>query len=251
MSEFVTKFATHRGLTLDGDDSEEETTSPSDKVYEYATSVVGLGWMGRNFSDATREGDGERLVRSWKFLMLHFKADGRTKYAVEAFNLLAQVNATLPPQMAYRLMWNRTCNPKGSDGKNISMDLRNEHLNRVFKDDLNTFRANISEKSVARSSQALGQLSDMLEAVNHLLHVKTPSGRHIGPNVQKDFETALKVLQGEKVFEFKEGRKHKTFLKASSDPFIALRNNPAAFQTWLKRRRKAAAIEAQLLARVF
>lgn len=85
----------------------------------------------------------------------------------------------------------------------------------------------------------------MLEAVDHLLHVKTPSSRYIGPNVQKDFKTALKVLQGEQVFEFKEGRKHN---KASSNSFIALRNNPAGFKTWLMRRRKAAAIEAQLLA---
>lgn len=76
LSEIVTKFATHRGLTLDGDNNDEETTSLSDRVYEYAASVVGLGLMARNCSDATREGDGERLMRSWKFLMLHFKADG-------------------------------------------------------------------------------------------------------------------------------------------------------------------------------
>lgn len=48
------------------------------------------------------------------------------------------------PQMAHRLVWNRTCNPKGGEGKNVQLDLHNEHLNRVFKDDINTFCVNIS-----------------------------------------------------------------------------------------------------------
>ena len=102
--------------------------------------------MARNFNDATHEEDGERLIRCWKFLMLHFKADGCTKYAVEAFKLIAQVKSTLTPRMAYRLTWNRTCNSNGGDGSNISLDLHNEQLNRLFKDDINTFRANITEK---------------------------------------------------------------------------------------------------------
>ena len=50
--------------------------------------------------------------------------------------------------MAHRLVWNWTCNPKGGEGENVPLDLQNEHLNRVFKDDINRFRANISESSV-------------------------------------------------------------------------------------------------------
>lgn len=59
--------------------------------------------------------------------MLHFKADGQTKHAVEAFSLLAQVNVTLTPQM----VWNQTCNPKGGEGKNVPLDLQIEHLNHA------------------------------------------------------------------------------------------------------------------------
>ena len=44
-----------------------------------------------------------------------------------------------------------------SNNESIPLDLHNEHLNCVFKDDINTFCANISESSVARSSQAIGQ----------------------------------------------------------------------------------------------
>ena len=79
--------------------------------------------------------------------MFQLKADGHTKYAVEVFNLLAQVKATHTPQMAHRLVGNHTCNPKGGEGKNIPLGLRNEHLNRSFKDEINSFRANISDTS--------------------------------------------------------------------------------------------------------
>ena len=90
---FISKFALHHVQSLD-----EDSTTGTDGVYDYACSVIGFGLLARNFGDATHEGDGERLIRCWKFFMLHFEADGRTKYAVEAFNLLAQVKASLTPQ---------------------------------------------------------------------------------------------------------------------------------------------------------
>jgi len=196
---------------------------------------------------------GERLIRCWKFFMLHFKADGRTKYAVEAFNLLVQVKATLTPQMAHRLVWNWMCNPKGGEGKNVQLDLHNEHLNRVFKD-INTFRVNISPTSVSRSSQAIGPMMDMLKAVDTTLHMKTPSGRHIGPNIKLDFELILKVLSDEEVFLTKKNRKHKHFPNFQSDPFLPLKKKPKPykkFHKWLIKRRKAASIQHQIPTGVF
>ena len=186
--------------------------------------------------------------------MLHFKSNGRTKYALEAFNLIDQVNATLTPHMAHRLMWNRTCNPKGGEGKNIPLDLHNEHLNHVFKDDINTFHANISESSVARSSQAIGPMMDMLKAVDTMVQVKTPSGRHSGPNLQLDFDAILKVVVNEEVFQTKKGHKHKHFPNFIADPFLSLKKKPKPyrkFHKWLIKRRKAASIQHQIATRVF
>ena len=73
----------------------------------------------RNFEDASHEGDGAQLLRCWKAFMLHFKADGRTKYDLEAVNLIGSVNGFLSPRKAHQLMWNRTCNTKGGAGNNI------------------------------------------------------------------------------------------------------------------------------------
>lgn len=124
--------------------------------------------------------DGERIICSWTFL-LHFKADGRVKYSVEAFHLLAQVSALLPPHMAHQLTWNRACNVSG-EGKNIPLDFMVEHYNRVFKDDIHTFRSNIGEKSISRSSQAIGVMKELLERFDSIIKIKKPSGRHIKPS---------------------------------------------------------------------
>ena len=111
----VSQFALHNAQPLFQSPSVGE-----DGVVNYACSVIGLGLMARNLSDASKEGDGDRLIRCWKFFMLHFKANGHHKYAIEAFNLLAQINATLTPQMSHRLVYNRTCNLEGGEGRNIT-----------------------------------------------------------------------------------------------------------------------------------
>lgn len=96
---------------------EDEKKKADDGVFNYACRLLSYGLLSRNFQDGTKEGDGPRIYRSWKFSMLHFRTNGRTKYALEAFNLTAQINALLTPQLAHQLMWNRMCNTKGGQGK--------------------------------------------------------------------------------------------------------------------------------------
>ena len=123
-----------RGTSVLEESTSDLITVGEDYKLNYATAVLGMGMLSRNFHDASREGDGERLIRCWKFFMLHFKVDGRVKYAVEAINLIAQVSGLLPPAMRHQLIWNRTCNLTGGAGKNTPLDLQMEHLNRVFKE---------------------------------------------------------------------------------------------------------------------
>ena len=48
-------------------------SSTSDKVKSYASEVLSLGLFHEEFRDAIREGDGERVLRCWKFMLLMFK----------------------------------------------------------------------------------------------------------------------------------------------------------------------------------
>ena len=46
----------------------------SDGVFVYACDVLTLGLLWMGFHDATKEGDGERVMRYWKALLPIFKA---------------------------------------------------------------------------------------------------------------------------------------------------------------------------------
>lgn len=115
------------------------------------------------------------------------------------------------------------------------MVLRVEILHWTYKTNtltahLNTFRSYISESSVARSSQVLGSMTEMLTKVDMIAHVKKPSGKHIGPIVEKDFEAILKVLLSEQVFRTQEGHIHTHFTNFSCDPLSSLIKAPMQFQ---------------------
>ena len=226
--------------------SEEHLTSADDGVFNYACRLLSYGLLSRNFSDATKEGDGERICRLYKFLMLHFKENGRTKYALEAFNLTAQSNALLSPQLAHQLMWNRSCNTKGGIGKNKQLDLHNEHINRLFKDDVNTFRANLTENSIKRSAQAIGPMMKIIDHFDQALDVKQDAGWHTMLDLNEDFNLVLNELQKQEIFKQKPGRQHASFTNFSCDPFKSLKKDPKKLQLWLIKRRKVAALDQKM-----
>ena len=66
------------------------------------------------------KGDGERILRCWKFALLIFKAYNHSKYALASLLLQAEVIAMLTPRQAHCLKWNRTVNTQGGKGKHIS-----------------------------------------------------------------------------------------------------------------------------------
>ena len=52
-----------------------------------------------NFVDAIAEGDGNRIIRCWKYLLLHFYAEVKTKYAIEAQYLPALPSLGFYPEI--------------------------------------------------------------------------------------------------------------------------------------------------------
>ena len=71
-----------------------------DHVQAYACQVLTLGLLYMEFKDAIREGDGDKIIRCWKYFLIVFKASGRTHYSVEAFKLLAQNSFSLSHRAA-------------------------------------------------------------------------------------------------------------------------------------------------------
>ena len=64
--------------------SQEVMQASPDAVFNYASAVMNDGLLLMEFRDAIHEGDGERILRCWKFMLLYYFATGHSKYAVEA-----------------------------------------------------------------------------------------------------------------------------------------------------------------------
>ena len=142
----------HDGLLLstDRDRDRNSSCSPIDHVYEYSTALMKLGLLHRDFHDAIRDADGDRIAMLWKFLMLIFYHHGHTKYSLEALLLTARLEATLTIQQAEKLKWNRSVNTRGGTGRNIPLDLALEHLNNSTKRDIKNLGANVTPEAARR-----------------------------------------------------------------------------------------------------
>ena len=92
-----------------------------DGVHSYARVLCHFASVVFLFVDAWKEGDGERIIRLWKMCMLHYCAERRTKYALEALRLQFQL-ATLQPYLTHQLKWERFVNTHGGIGRNIPCD---------------------------------------------------------------------------------------------------------------------------------
>ena len=183
----------------------------TDRINAYACETLSLGLLYIEFKDAIREGDGNRVMRVWKYFLLLFKASGRKNYAIEALTLLSQYYLILPPHLAEQVKWSRFINVHGLPGHNISCDLHMEHLNRVAKIAIAGLGANKSQKAIQRIGKAFGTVSLSLENFDAISNVPAESGAHTTRSSEKDLLKIIKELAKPKVFSTIPGRKHKSF----------------------------------------
>ena len=139
----------------------ESDPSQQDYIRNYASEVITLGLFYKEYNDAIREGDGERILRCWRYLLLIFKASDKRKYSVEAIHLLAQHHFLFSKRMAQQLIWSRTVNIHGKSGKNISLDLHMEHLNKKCKQAISHLGANVAGGTIERVGRSLKNLTDI------------------------------------------------------------------------------------------
>ena len=116
----------------------QEQQYNDDHVFDYSCNFMKMALLERNFQYSVHGMNGPRLLRIWKFKMLHFKGTGRTKYALDAFLFQADQLALLSPWDAYRQLWNTKFNLHDGFGRNIPLDLLVEHNNSFIKEMIRT-----------------------------------------------------------------------------------------------------------------
>ena len=91
-----------------------------------------------------------------------FKILAEKIYTIEAFKLLYQYYYGLPPRHAQQLLWSRFINTQGIHGKNIPMNLHQEHLSQVCKTSIEALGSNMRGEGIVHCSKALGTMQLML-----------------------------------------------------------------------------------------
>ena len=195
--------------------------SQSDDVYHYQTSLLQYGLMYLNFRDAVSEGDGARIIRSWKFFLIYFWLSGnKSKYALEALFLLFQVHSLLTPRQAHRLMWNRSVNNRGGPGRNVPLDLDLEHDNRYVKEACKKLGRNLTSCAVKRISHSTKIARELIEKFDTEIKIRARSGKHSHRSDQKDLDTLIDSLMKEDSMTETPGRKYKHFAHFTGDPML-------------------------------
>ena len=129
-------------------------SSRTDSIFDYSCAALSICLLFRNFENARQHGDGERLIRLYKYFMLYFKLCDKPKYGYHSLRLLAQVKCLLAPRLSHQLIWNRCVNNVGKIDSNVEIDREIEHHNRVFKEECRHFHGKVSAASVRRISHS-------------------------------------------------------------------------------------------------
>ena len=205
-----------------------------DHKQEYAKEVLTLGLFYMEFQDAIREGDGIRVIRCWKFLLLWFRSTGHTNYAIEAMTLLSQFYHLFTPRLAEQLIWGRFVNSHGGLGRNIPGDLHMEHLNRMCKDAVTHLGANKTPASISKMGKALGPIATMMDTFDEILGLPAKSSAHAVYSDEKDLVLMVTELHKELVFDYVPGRCHQGFPNIVANIFDTI--DRQKLHKWMKKK---------------
>ena len=221
-------YKTKRGLVKHLEDKHPDShhladaQQPKANINDYCRTAMGMVLMAQNFADARKCGDGERIVRLYKFFILHFKAAGKTKYAYHSLRLQAQVQCLLTEKMAHLVTWNRFVNNKGGATSNVEVDRDNEHRNKGIKEEISAFHGKVSDISIKRVGEAAQTLEKILLQTDKAASTKRPSGKHAKADTTEDVLALTDVLHKENVFASDQERPLHVLPDFQKDPFSHL-----------------------------
>ena len=211
----------------------ELVVDSGDCVHGYARVLCHFASLVLLFVDAWKERDGERILRLWKILMLHFHAERKTKYALEALRLQFQVN-TLQPYLSHQLTWGRFVNTHGGQGRNLPCDLHNEHINKLYKAIISNMGANFTKAASTWAARSVSSLERLSTGFDRQTGIHPEATAHSRRSDEKDVKIVVDVLRKAKVLVVIENRAHRMFPKFSTDPLHKLKREKMI--QWIKRK---------------
>ena len=212
------------------DHAAETNGGSSSTISEYCKTALGMCMLVSNFDDARKHGDGVRLARIYKFMIVHFRAAGKVKYAHYSLRLIAQIKALLTPRMAHQVTWNRFVNNAGRPDSNVEGDRENEHQNKGIKGQVRGFQGKLTSQAIKRVSEAAHTIQDIIQRADKEAGVIPPSGKHQRKDDTEDVMALVNVLHQEDIFNSQ--RKLQALPSFRPNPFSAL--NMVTTCNWMR-----------------
>ena len=183
----------------------------NDRILNYAVQVLQLGVFKMQLGDTEREGDGERMMRNWKMLMLFSRSRTRGgKYAFEAMRLITYCRVLYSEKMAHRIINGQFVNPRGA-GNNYENDLKQEHIVKGNKVALQGLCGNKTLKAATRVTKSAYSQKTITDNFDVHSIVSKDSTSHTYGNCKEDVKSMVITLHNLKPFKYTPGRKHDAF----------------------------------------
>ncbi|XP_066914508.1 uncharacterized protein [Clytia hemisphaerica] len=159
--------------------SDYNNDTADDLKQNYALMTIFLTMLLLQLKDTAAEADGDRNLINQKILLVVFKAlNNRSKYAIEMFVSIAQIECTLTPRLSEEFKWGFFLNWRGGKGNNIEDDLAQEICNRLSKKIVKRMGANKSMKTIAKVCKATNGIKDIVESFDQAVSVEHGSSHH-------------------------------------------------------------------------
>ena len=204
-----------------------------DHCYNYGCVTLMYGLLLRDIDDAVSEGDGSRILRLYKFLLLLYKMGKNKNYALAVLKLLCSVNSLLSQKKAHQVIWNRTINEKKGKGRRKSLDLKMENLQLVSKTVLRrSGMQNLTADLAIKTGKFIGPLDALIKDFNSDLGMKKKPSHSSSKNHDEDLKVLVDSVRKAGLFKREDnGRKLDGDATFSRDPFCSI--NVSALVKWM------------------
>jgi hypothetical protein len=158
-----------------------------DYITNYGMSCIFLSVVLLQLKDTAAEADGDRNLINQKLLLLLFKSLGTySKYALEMFVSIAQMECLLTPCLSAEFKWGFFTNWRGGHGNNIEDDLVQEITNQISKNMVQRMGPNKTISSISKMSKAVSGMAEVLELYDKSLKIHKSSAQHTGRDCLKE-----------------------------------------------------------------
>ena len=158
-----------------------------DYVKNYALCFIFLAILVMQMKDTAAEGDGSRNLINQKLLLSVFKSMGAySKYAIEMFVSIAQIECLLTPRLAKQFKWGFFVKWRGGAGRNIEDDLAQEISNRCSKSIVQRQGSNKTLNFISKVCKATTGNRQIVEEFDSSVGIHKTSVQHTTCDSLKD-----------------------------------------------------------------